>query len=173
MHSNLKPIVLTAALVVFSGCASGGPQPRPAPWVAGTYEFQSVIHGERITGVIEVTEEGPMAVTTSISPCMPRMNEVWRPWNRLRTFDCAGDRRVEVAVGSRALPLSGWMRNTTMVTREEVVSRTCVEYATTESGSTYCKEVREETEKVTRPVVESARIVLVTSPQQTPRNGTR
>jgi hypothetical protein len=169
-QSNLKPIILTAALVVFSGCASGGPQPRPAPWVAGTYEFQSVIHGERITGVIEVVDGGPTTVTTSLSACRPRVAEVWQPWYRARTFDCAGDHRVEVAVGTQAgPPITGWMRNTTMVTREEVISRTCAEYMVTETGAQVCIEWREQTQTVTRPVVESARILVVAStPATTP-----
>jgi hypothetical protein len=131
--------------------------------VPGSYQFQSVIHGETITGVIDVWNDGPMAVTTSLGPCMTRASEVWRAWHRTRTFDCAGDRRVEVSFGTQAgPPLVGWMRNTTIVTRDEI-SRTCVEYTTTESGQRVCSEWREETRQVTRPVVESARILLVAS----------
>jgi hypothetical protein len=163
-HLSLPSVIRTAVIVGLGGCASLGSQtPRPAPWVPGSYEFQSVIHGERVTGVIEVLEEGPISVTTSLSPCMPRVSEIWRPWNRTRTFDCAGDHRVDVVVGTRAgVPVGGWLRNTTMVTRD-VVSRTCIEYTTTESGTRVCSEWREETEQVTRPVVESARILLVAS----------
>jgi hypothetical protein len=169
--ANFRSVIPVAVLVGLTGCASSGsPGPRPAPWVAGTYEFQSVIHGERITGVIEVVDGGPTAVTTSLSPCMPRVSEVWQPWHRSRTFDCAGDHRVEVSVGTQAgPPVTGWMRNTTMVTREEVISRTCVAYTITEAGTQVCNEWREQTQTVTRPVVESARILLVaTAPAPNP-----
>jgi hypothetical protein len=50
-----------------------------------------------------------------------------------------------------------------MVTREEIVSRTCVEYTVNEEGNRICMEWREQTETVTRPVTESARILIVAS----------
>jgi hypothetical protein len=163
-RAKLGLAIPAALLIGLPGCASSGSQSVvPQPWVPGSYEFQSVIHGETITGVIEVWNDGPMAVTTSLGRCMARQSEAWRPWHRVRTFDCAGDHRVEVSVGSRTgPPVGGWMRNTTMVTRE-LVSRTCVEYEVTESGQRVCSQWREEKELVTRPVVESARILLVAS----------
>jgi hypothetical protein len=162
VRSNARLIVAAVVGIAASACASR--TPTPPPWLPGSYQFQASIHGETILGVIEVNDDGPFYVETSLSRCEPRLSENYKPWDRRRTFDCAGDHRVVVGFGTReGVPLAGTMSNTTQVT-QEVRTSTCVKTAVDEEGVTQCVETREDVRKEVKPVTETARILINSGP---------
>jgi hypothetical protein len=157
--------LLVAGLLSASACATLSRRPEPAPWVPGSYSFQTVLHGETILGQIDVEADGPIEVETSLSRCMPQASVKWQPWYRSRVFHCAGNHRLVVTVGTeKGVPVAGSMSNTTAVSKQEVVSKVCVEYAEpSEQGGRVCLQWDEKIEWVTRDVTELSRILIVAS----------
>ena len=159
------PLVFVGLLLSTSGCGLR-PPPRPAPWIPGTYQYQSTLPGTgSVEGSIQVGTEGPVAVTSTLGPCRDPQPELYKPWNRARTFICGTDHRVNVLIsGSGGPPIRGSVSNQVTVTSSYFGdSTTCERKEKTPTGEEICIAWKQELKTDRRTTGASAPFILVSS----------